>query len=186
MTFTRLGRGEWIALVGALAVLLVLPLRWYSTHQAEQDRQNQHQFVPRLSVEVTPNLSTQAAQAAAALEKNAWQAGATVDRALLLGMLAAAALAIMAAFLRASGRTFAKGVSPSLLASGAAIVSAALIAYRIAVPPGGVAGVVKSGAFLGMLAVLGIGFGSYIATFKTGRNEVPGRNGVPDRNEVPV
>lgn len=153
MTFKRLNRGDVIAFVAALALLLILPMTWYTTQQGEQYRQFQHDVVPQLNQEVTPSPSDQAAQAAAAQEKNAWQASGIVDRLLLLAALGAVGLVLAAGFMRAAGSRPSGWPNPSALATLFGLVACALIAYRILVPPGlRVAAVVKPGALLGLLA----------------------------------
>ncbi len=161
MTFTRLGRGHLIAFVAALALLLVMPMTWYTDQQAEQDRQFQQDVVPQLNQQEIPSPSTQAAQAAAAREKSAWRAGGAVDRLLLVTMLAAICAAIAAAFLRAAGRSS----MASELASILGLVAAALIIFRIADPPGlHAAAVVKAWAWWGLLCALALAIGARFAT----------------------
>src|SRR4051812_1382103 len=104
MTFTRLGRGDLLAMIAALALLLVMALDWYSTKQAEQIRHDQGLVQPSINRADDPKVSTQLGEAADMQEKNAWQADALIDRLILIGMVAAVALALGAAWARAADR----------------------------------------------------------------------------------
>src|SRR4051794_2336443 len=100
MTFTRLRPGHVLALVASLALLLAMSIDWYTTKVGEQLRDEQEQIAPELDRRSgEPKLSELDRGAAEKEEKNAWQANAFVDRAILIGCLAAVALAIAAAFL---------------------------------------------------------------------------------------
>ncbi len=164
MTFTRLGKGDLLALVAALALLLVMALDWYSTDTGEQLRRDSKSISPQLDREISPSLTEQATTAAEEEEKNAWQADAAIDRLLLLVLLATVALALVAAFMRAADRRRGPP-SPSALASVAALLAFALIVYRIVQPPGLNEGaVIKAGAPLGLLFAALVLVGSRIAT----------------------
>jgi hypothetical protein len=167
MSFARLNRGDWIAFVAALALLLFLPMTWYTTKQAEQLRRDSTQFLPQVNNDLTPSPSKQASQAAAAQEKNAYRAHGVVDRLALIALLAAAGCALAAAFLRASGRRFESGLTPSALASYAALLGCVLVAFRIIHPPGlQAAAVVKPGAPLALVAAGALALGARIATLR--------------------
>ena len=160
MTFSRLTPGHVVAFVAALLVLLVMAPDWWTDKVGEQDRFFQHDVVPQLNTQTEPSVSEQQAEAAKTHEKNAWQAPALIDRLILIGLLASAGLAIAAAFMRAAGRT--RG--PTGLATGAGLVTAALIAYRIIQPPGmNEAAVVKWGAPAGLVCVGLVAIGSRMA-----------------------
>jgi hypothetical protein len=153
MTFLRLSTGHVVALIAAFALLLATAPDWYSDKVAEQLRDTQGKIVPQIDRETTPSQSQLHAYEAEEHEKNAWQAGAEIDRFILILALLTAALAIASAFLRAAGRSVGP---PSLsgLASFTGLVACALIAYRIIQPPGfNEAAVVKWGAPLGLLCV---------------------------------
>jgi hypothetical protein len=154
MTFTRLRRGELLALVAALALLLVMSVDWYTTKVGEQARSDEQAILKgseRLSGH--PSAKEQERAFAENQEKNAWQATGTIDRVILIALVGTAGLAIVAAFLRAADRKVGPP-SPIALASLLGLVAAALIAYRILQPPGLNAGaVVKIGAPLGLLCV---------------------------------
>jgi drug/metabolite transporter (DMT)-like permease len=163
VTFRRLTAGHTIALVAALALLLAMAPDWYTDKQGEQFRDVEQNLSPRFDQESVPSERVKEAEAAEKHEKNAWQADALIDRAILLLLLASAGLAIAAAFLRAAGRSVGPP-SPSALASVTGLVASALIAYRIFQPPGlNVAAVVKWGAPLGLVCVGMVAIGSRIA-----------------------
>ena len=164
MTFSRLGRGDALAALAALALLLVMAMDWYTTKEGQQLRDDAELVVPQLDREVSPSLKDQAEAAAEGFEKNAWQANALIDRLILIAMLAAIVLALAAAVLRAAGRP-PKAPSASALAALAGFVAFLLIAYRIFQPPGlNEAAVVKLGAPLALLCTALITIGARIAT----------------------
>jgi hypothetical protein len=156
MTFTRLGRGDLLAMLAALALLLVMATDWYSTKLGEQARDNQSKILPQLNRdEDNPKESTRQGEFADTQEKNAWQADALIDRVILLALVASVALVLVAAWARAADRRLQIGRwSPSALASVVGLVACALLAYRILQPPGqNSAAVVKIGAPLGLLCI---------------------------------
>jgi hypothetical protein len=170
VSFRRLSAGHAIAFFAALALLLAMAPDWYTDKVAEQDREVQHAIAPEFNRETVPSESEKEAEAAEKREKNAWQASGTIDRVILLLLLASAGLAIAAGFLRAAGRKVGPP-SPSALASLTGLAASALIAYRIIQPPGfNEAAVVKWGAPLGLLCVGLIAIGSRMAV-RTEREE---------------
>lgn len=166
MSFRRLNGGHLLALVAALALLLAMAPDWYTDKTGEQDRFFQHEVLPQLNSGPGPTLSERGAVMAQAHEKNAWQAPAAIDRVILVGLLASAALAIAAAFMRAAGRG-AGPPSPSALATLTGLFTALLLAYRIVQPPGlSQAAVVKWGAPLGLVCLGVLTIGSRIASLR--------------------
>lgn len=164
MTFTRLTRGDLLAMVAALALLLTMALDWWTTAVGENARDIEENVLPQLNRGDSPTVSQQAAEAAETSEKNAWQSGALIDRVLLALLVASAVLAIFAAWARASGRTLGPP-SPSAIATLTGLVACVLLVYRILQPPGlNVAAVVKPGAPLGLLCVGLLTLGVRIAT----------------------
>jgi hypothetical protein len=155
MTFTRLGRGDLLAMVAALALLLVMATDWYTTKLGEQARDVQSKILPQVNNQTVPSESAKEGAFADSQEKNAWQAGALIDRLILIAMVAAAALALVAAWARAADRRIRLGPwSPSAIASIVGLIACLLLAYRILQPPGlNSAAVVKVGAPLGLLCV---------------------------------
>ena len=159
MTFARLRRADWIALVAALAVLLVTAVDWYSTEQGEDARRIEEQTnEPSSGVQgdIDRSLNQVARVTAEDQERNAWQADAAVDRLILVIVLAAAALALAAAFFRAAGRRFDPPLTPSALAGVTGIAGVLAVTYRIVQEPGlDDAGTIEIGAPLAVL-VLGV------------------------------
>ena len=157
-------RGHVIALVGALALLIVMAMDWYGTATGDEARRIERITEDASGAEggeVDRRLNEDAAFVAEREEKNAWQADALIDRILLVVMLGAIVFAVLTAVTRAAGGKPTKGLGPAgvaaLLAAGAAI----LVAYRIIQEPGLDAGTnVKAGAPLALLALGLIGLGA--------------------------
>ena len=164
MTFTRLGRGDLLAMVAALALLLVMATDWYTTKLGEQARDVQSKIQPGVNNQTTPTASEKEGEFADTQEKNAWQADALIDRLILIAMLAAIVLAVVAAWLRAAGRSLGPP-SPSTLATFAGLAASLMLVYRILQPPGlNSAAVVKVGAPLGLLFVGLLTIGARVAS----------------------
>jgi hypothetical protein len=166
MTFTRLGRGDLLAMVAALALLLVMSVDWYTTKQGEQARDNQSKIEPQLNNQTVPSESVKEGEFAETQEKNAWQADALIDRLIAIALVAAVALAIAAAWARAAERTLRIGRwSPSTLASIVGLAGCLMLVYRILQPPGlNSAAVVKIGAPLGLLCIGLLTIGARVAS----------------------
>jgi heme A synthase len=163
MTFTRLGRGDLLAMVAALALLLVMALDWYTTKIGEQARDTSSKIEPQLNDQTVPSASQKEAEFAETQEKNAWQAGALIDRVIAIVLAAAALLAIVAAWARAAERRLRW--SPSNLASLVGLAGCLLLVYRILQPPGlNNAAVVKIGAPLGLLCIGLLTIGARVAS----------------------
>jgi hypothetical protein len=164
VTFTRLGRGDLLAMVAALILLLVMAMDWYTTKIGENARDVQKNVLPQLNREQPPTISQQAAEEAEGQEKNAWQADGLIDRVILIALIGAALLALVAAWARAAGRSIGPP-SPSALATIVGLVASVLLVYRILQPPGlNAAAVVKPGAPLGLLCVGLLTLGARVAT----------------------
>lgn len=127
MDLSRLRKGEWVAGLSGLALLILLFLPWYG-----------------LGLE---------------LDVSAWQAFSIVDLLLLLTALAGLTVAVMAALQRAP----ALPVASAVIATGIAIVMVLVVLYRILNQPGpnDLVGV-RIGAYLGLLAVLGVAAGGWL------------------------
>jgi hypothetical protein len=166
VTFARLTRGDWVAAVAALALLLVMAMDWYTTEAGQDARRDEKLIEPRGATagEVGRALDESARIAAEEAEQNAWQADAFPDRAILFVLLAAAALAIVAAFLRAAGARFEPPWTPSALAACVGLGAAILLAARIIQKPSvDVGAVIKLGAPLGLVCVGTIALGARAA-----------------------
>jgi hypothetical protein len=164
MTFTRLSRGDLLAMVAAFALLLVMASDWWTTKAGENARDVQSKILPQVNNQTTPSESAKEGAFADSQEKNAWQASGLIDRLILIALVAAAALAIVAAYARAAGRRLGPP-SPSALATIFGLLAAMMLVYRILQPPGlNEAAVVKLGAPLGLLCVGLLTIGARVAT----------------------
>jgi heme A synthase len=164
MTFTRLGRGDLLAMVAALALLLVMATDWYTTKIGEQARDTASKIQPQLNNQTTPTESVKEGEFAETQEKNAWQADALIDRLIAIALVVAAVLAIVAGWARAAGKSLGPP-SPSALASVVGLAACLLLVYRILQPPGlNSAAVVKVGAPLGLLCIGLLTIGARVAS----------------------
>jgi hypothetical protein len=156
VTFARLTRGDWVAAVAALALLLVMAMDWYSTEAGVVARDAEKRIQPKGATagEVGRAVDESARIAAEEAEQNAWQAEPFPDRLILFALLATVALAIAAAFLRAAGMRFEPPWTPSALATCVGLGAALLLAARIAQKPSAdIGAVIKLGAPLGLVCV---------------------------------
>jgi peptidoglycan/LPS O-acetylase OafA/YrhL len=158
LTFARLRPADWVVFVAALALLFTTAADWYSTTSGEEARKVQELARPddgQPSGETEAEVEREAGALAESKERNAWQEDGSLDRILLICLLATTALGVAAAFWRASGRE-AKGLGPFAIAGAAACVTALLVLYRILQEPGfDETTTVKIGAPLA-LGVLGV------------------------------
>lgn len=187
MTAPRVGLAQGVAAVAALLLLLVMAMDWYTTERAEDFRRDARLTEPGRTGggEFEPNLKREREAAAEEDEKNAWQAGAAVDRLVLLLMLAAAAAALVAAIARAADRRFEPPSSPSTLATALGLAAALLLVYRILQPPGlNDAAVVKAGAPLGLVLVGILALASRVAM--RGEREEPAPDAPTDALPPPT
>ena len=166
MTFARLTRGHAVALIAALALLPVMALDWYGTDAGDDARQIEQGADPSGATagEVGRAVKDDARRIADSSEETAWQADPFADRLILFALLAAAALAIAAAWLRAANARFRPPLTPSALAAIVGLVAVLLLAARIIQKPEADPGAnVKLGAPLGLLCVGAITLGSRAA-----------------------
>jgi drug/metabolite transporter (DMT)-like permease len=158
VSFARLRAADWLAFVAALALIFTTAADWYSTQSGDEARRIQELAQPSEG-EVVGQTEREVQEDAAALaegeERNAWQPTATIDVLILIALLATAALAVLAAFARASGRRD-EPLDATALAGLAAAGTALLVVYRGLQEPGlDDATTVKAGAPLALL-VLGV------------------------------
>ncbi len=157
MTFSRLRTADWVAMVAALALLLVMAADWYSTALGDRARRVEQNTQGNFSGEAGQDVreaNQDARTIAEGQERNAWQADGLIDRVILLSLLATVALALGASFLRAAGRRFEPPLTPSALAACAAGAAALLVTYRIIQEPGlDDVSTVKAGAPLAVVAL---------------------------------
>jgi hypothetical protein len=155
--------GHAIAAVAALALLLVMALDWYGSAAGDEARRIEKITANPSGAEageVDRRLNEDARLLAEAEEKNAWQANGTIDRAILITMLAAAALSLLIAITRAAGARPTGSGGPAGLAATLAMVAAVLVAYRIVQEPGSDGSTnIKLGAPLAVVALAGIALG---------------------------
>jgi hypothetical protein len=163
-------RGHAVALVGALALLLVMAMDWYGTVTGDEARRIEGITEGNSgaeSGEIDRRLNEEARFVAEREEKNAWQVDALVDRIILGLMLGAIVLTLLTAFTRAAGAKPTKGLGPAGLAALLATAAAVLVAYRIIQEPGLDQGTtVKLGAPLALipLAMIALGASSALRT----------------------
>lgn len=169
MTFARLTRGDWVAWVAALALLLTLALDWYGSQLGDEARRIER-TAP--AAPVAQDLREDARIVAEGQERNAFQADAVIDRVILVVLLSAALLAFAAGVARAAGKRFEPPGTPSAAAALAGVAGAALVAYRIVQEPGlDAATTVKLGALLGLISsgVLALGAAAALRAEQEGR-----------------
>jgi drug/metabolite transporter (DMT)-like permease len=153
MTFARLRAADWVAFLAALGLLFATAADWYSTQGGRQAREFEEGAPARGE---GAELADDAAATAEGEERNAWQAEAAIDRAILAGLLATAALAIFAGFARAAGRRYERDLGPTAWAGLAAALTGLLVLYRVIQEPGAdEVNTIQFGAPLA-LAVLGV------------------------------
>ncbi|HEX6457657.1 MAG TPA: hypothetical protein VF032_01965 [Thermoleophilaceae bacterium] len=167
MSFERLTKGDALAWVAGLGLLLVTALVWFSTQLGDAARQIQHDAqVPAgpLGSQVPGTIQQQAAQVAQGQEKNLWQLHAAVDRLILIVLLAAALSAALAAVMRVAAHRYRGGFTPSAAAALLSGVGILLVLYRLVQQPGdNQVTVVKSGPWLAILALGLICIGASLA-----------------------
>ena len=167
--------GHAIALIGALALLLITAMDWYSTEQGDEARRIEEITDNPSGAEageIDRRLNEDARTVAEEEEKNAWQADALIDRILLALMLAAIAMAALTAISRAAGAKPTEGLGPAGLAALLATAAALVVAYRIIQEPGLDAGTnVKAGAPLALFALGMIALGASSALRADDRDE---------------
>jgi hypothetical protein len=160
-------RGHAIALLGALALMLITAMDWYSTAQGDEARRIESVTEDASGAEggqVEREVNEDARVVAEGEEKNAWQADALIDRILLGLMLAAILFAVLTAISRAAGAKPTQGLGPAGLAAIFAAAAAVAVAYRIIQEPGLDAGTnIKAGAPLALVALAMIALGSSYA-----------------------
>jgi hypothetical protein len=154
-----------VAGVGALLLLLVMAMDWYSTATGDEARRIERITEDSSGAEggeIDRRLNEDAAFVAEGEEKNAWQVDKLIDRIILVLMLGAVVLALLTWFTRAlGGRPKPAGLGPAGIAAVLATVAAVLVAYRIIQEPGLDAGThVKAGAPLALIPLAMIAIGS--------------------------
>jgi hypothetical protein len=157
MSFERLTKGDALAWVAALALVLVTAIDWFSTKLGDAARQIQHDVqVPNgpLGSEIPSTIQQQAKLVAQAQEKNLWQLHGGIDRLILIVLLAAALCAALAAAMRVAAHRYRGAFTPSAAAALLAALGALLVLYRLVQQPGdNQVTTVKSGPWLAFVAL---------------------------------
>lgn len=138
MSFARLRVADWVAFIAALALLLSTAVDWYSTQGGEEARRIQELAEPgdgATAGDAEREVEASAAAAAEGEERNAWQMSGSLDLLILAGVLATAALAVLAAFSRAAGRGY-ELLGPTVLCGLTAAGTALLVTFRMIQEPG--------------------------------------------------
>ncbi|MFL5885170.1 MAG: hypothetical protein ACJ77M_08885 [Thermoleophilaceae bacterium] len=184
MTFLRLTRWNWIAFIAALALLFTMSTIWWTSAQAQECRRGERLQTPPAvlrgpqSDQFGRDVRQSARDCAAKAERNAWQADGAADRILLAFLLVTVGAAVVAAFLRATGRRVHPPRTPSAIASVAGLTAALLLLYRILQPPGPNAGAVVEGtAYIGFILVAVVAFASRIAALREREPQVASADG---------
>jgi len=169
VSFLRLTRGDALAALAALALLMVMAGDWYTTAQGEESRRIERLAEPDgtegpENQQIGREQQDEASRSAEEEEQNAWQADGAVDRLVLIACLATVALALLAAGLRALGRRYEPPFTPSGAVAVAALVALALLAFRMIERTAGEPGAaVAPGAFLAVAALGLVAFGGAVA-----------------------
>jgi hypothetical protein len=167
MDLSRLRTGERVAAVSALLLFIFMFFSWYG-------------------VDVGPISNALLDRAGVDTSATAWQAFDVLDLYLLLTILVALTLA----FLTASDRSVALPVGASVLTTVMGGLATLFVLYRMLNQPGENDVVdVKIGAWLGLLACIGITVGGYLAmrdegtsfdqAFASARDSIPTRPAPP-------
>jgi hypothetical protein len=158
MSFERLTKGDALAWVAGLALLVVTAIDWYSTVFGNAAREIQHEVQNPgggpLSTDVTGTIEQQAKLVANSQEKNLWQVHGAIDRVMLVVIVAAALCAALAAVMRVAARRYRGPLTPSAAAAILAGVAALLVLYRVVQQPGdNQVTTLKSGPWLAFAAL---------------------------------
>jgi hypothetical protein len=157
---SRLRAGEWLAVVGAAALLVTLFLPWFGVEVPSAEQQDQGTGV----LNILHTYST-----------GSWGSGWDALGWLVIAIvLAAIGCAAWLAFANAAGRPVAQSVAASVLTATAATLALVVLALRALVfqPGPNVLVVVRYGAWLGLLAALILAVGGWWA-IKDERTDAP-------------
>lgn len=166
MSFERLNRWDWVALLAALALLFAMGVDWYSTVQGEEARRVERIEDPNsgASGQIGREVEERAAERAEGAERNAVQPQSFVDAVILVLLFATVLFTAVAAFARAGRRRFEPPATPSAAAAITAALAALLVAYRIVQQPGSdLATTVKAGVPLTLIVLLVLGYAAWRA-----------------------
>jgi hypothetical protein len=148
MDADRLRRGELIAGLSALALLIIMFLPWFGIGGVAEEALEQAQdFGFAADVETSAN---------------AWESFDFIDIVLLVTVIVAGALAVSAMM----AQSVALPVAVSALTAGLGILSTLLVLYRLLDTPFDASR--KFGVFLGLIAAAGIAYGGWLAMQEEG------------------
>ncbi|MEA2474664.1 MAG: hypothetical protein QOE06_2579, partial [Thermoleophilaceae bacterium] len=151
--FVERGGWQFVAFLAALALIITMSVDWYTTDRGLELRRLE-KAAQNTPTATDPALDKDAARAAEAQEKTAWQANAFVDRLIAIACVIAFLGAVAAALMRSAGREPKPPWHPSAIATVAGVVGTLLIVYRMVQPPGfNDVAVIRPGAPLGLVAL---------------------------------
>jgi hypothetical protein len=162
MDASRLTRGEQVAAIAGIALLVIMFLPWFGIGGVAGEAIEQAQ-----DLGFAPDVSTSA---------NAWESFDVIDLVLLLTVIAAVGVAVAAMM----AQTVAMPIAASAITAGLGILSTVLVAYRLLDPPYDASR--KFGAFLGLIAAAGVAYGGWLAMQEEGStftDQVPGTGEAP-------
>jgi hypothetical protein len=162
MDASRLTRGEQVAAIAGIALLVIMFLPWFGIGGVAGEALEQAQ-----DLGFAPDVSTSA---------NAWESFDVIDLVLLLTVIAAVGVAVAAMM----AQTVALPIAASAITAGLGILSTVLVAYRLLDPPYDASR--KFGAFLGLIAAAGVAYGGWLAMQEEGAtfaDQVPGAGETP-------
>jgi hypothetical protein len=159
----RLSLGHAIAALAAFALMFVMAIDWYTDQQGEQLREAQEAVEGSRQTELQ-EAEREAGQRAEEHERNAWQEDRGIDRVLLVTLLATVGAAAFALLTYAAGRRFQGPLTPGGVVAGLALLSEALVTYRILQEPGVDSFTeVVAGPPLALLCLAAVSFGAFLA-----------------------
>jgi multidrug transporter EmrE-like cation transporter len=148
MEFSRVRAGELIAGISGVALFIIMFLPWFG--------------VPEAAEELIEQLGGVGAVEGADTTANAWESFDFIDIVLLLAVIAGVGLAVLAA----AQSSVQLPVAASAITAALGILGTLLVIYRILDPPSEASR--KIGLFLGLIAVVGITIGGWLAMQEEG------------------
>jgi hypothetical protein len=170
MDASRLTRGEQVAAIAGIALLVIMFLPWFGFGGVADEAIEQVQDLG-FATDVETSL-------------NAWESFGVIDLVLLLTVIAAVGVALAAMM----AQTVAMPIAASAITAGLGILSTVLVAYRLLDPPFDGADR-KFGAFLGLIAAAGVAYGGWLAMQEEGTtfaDQVPGAGEAPPQPPPPA
>lgn len=176
MDVNRVRRGELIAGVGGIALLLIMfVLTWFSVDFGLSDAEEEQIDVAQEQAEELGFEVPDVGDVSDSVGLNAFESFGIIDLVLLLTVIAAVGVAVATAM----ARDVALPVAASALTAGLGILSVVLIAYRILDPPGGLDR--SLGVFLGLIAAAAVAYGGWMSMQDEGTSFSQQADGLQDR-----